>query len=173
MRAVVIDRPGVGTVADAPGGEFSVGASVAAMMGGMGRGFDGGYAEFVSVPAGSVVPFSGSLGWDILGAVPEMLQTAAGSLRVGLQAVGGQSLLIRGEASSVGLALATLGELRGMTVLATTRNPASRALLEAAGVHHVIIHDGDTAAQVRQIVLFRARGFQAGLRPRPCRRRSF
>lgn len=142
----------VGVVMDAPGGEFPAGASVAALMGGMGRAFDGGYAEFVLVPVGSVVPFESSLGWDVLGAVPEMLQTAAGSLRIGLEAVDGQSLLIRGGTSSVGLALAILGSMRGMTVLATTRNPASRDLLEAAGVHHVIIDDGEVAKAVREIV---------------------
>jgi NADPH2:quinone reductase len=142
----------VGVVADAPGGEFRIGTSVAAMMGGMGRAFDGGYAEYVSVPATSVVPFSSALGWDVLGALPEMLQTAAGSLRVGLQAVDGQSLLIRGGTSSVGLALATLGSLRGMTVVATTRNPASRDLLQAAGADHVIIDDGLVAARVREFV---------------------
>lgn len=142
----------VGVVADAPGGEFRIGTSVAAMMGGMGRAFDGGYAEYVSVPATSVVPFSSALGWDVLGALPEMLQTAAGSLRVGLHAVDGQSLLIRGGTSSVGLALATLGSLRGMTVVATTRNPASRDLLQAAGADHVIIDDGLVAARVREIV---------------------
>jgi NADPH2:quinone reductase len=142
----------VGTIEQAPGGEFPVGTKVAAMMGGMGRSFDGGYAEYVSVPARIVVPFTSTLGWSVLGAIPEMLQTAAGSLRVGLQAVDGQTLLIRGGTSSVGLALATLGSMRGMTVLATTRNPASRQLLKAAGADHVIVDDGSIADRVREIV---------------------
>ena len=142
----------VGTIAEAPGGEFPVGTRVAAMMGGMGRTFDGGYAEYATVPSSIVVPFTSELAWDVLGAVPEMLQTAAGSLRVGLEAVDGQSLLIRGGTSSIGLALATIASLRGMTVLSTTRNPASRRLLEDAGVDHVIIDDGDVAAQAREIV---------------------
>ena len=142
----------VGVVAEAPGGEFAVGTQVAALMGGMGREFDGGYAQYVSVPASSVVPFSSSLGWEVLGAVPEMLQTAAGSLRVGLEAVDGQSLLIRGGTSSVGLALATLGSLRGMTVISTTRNPNSRALLETAGATHVIVDDGAIAGKVRDLI---------------------
>jgi len=142
----------VGTVAAAPGGEFAVGTKVAAMMGGMGRQFDGGYAEYVSVPASIVLPFSSSLDWTVLGAVPEMLQTAAGSLRVGLEAVDGQSLLIRGGTSSIGLALATLGAARGMTVISTTRNPGSRELLESAGATYVIIDTGEVAAQVRELV---------------------
>src|SRR6187402_2766544 len=49
--------PGIeatGIVHLAPGGEFEPGTQVATMMGGMGRVFDGGYAEFVSVPANQV-----------------------------------------------------------------------------------------------------------------------
>ena len=41
--------PGIeaaGVVAQCPCGEFPVGQQVAAMMGGMGRVFDGGYAEY-------------------------------------------------------------------------------------------------------------------------------
>ena len=63
---------------------------------------DGGYAEFTCVPAGQVVPFTSALDWATLGAVPEMLQTAYGSLTVGLDAQAGQTILIRGGSSSVG-----------------------------------------------------------------------
>ena len=142
----------VGVVVEAPNGEFTEGAQVAALMGGMGRTYDGGYAEYVSVPAETVVPFSSDLDWTILGAVPEMLQTAAGSLRVGLQAVDGQSLLIRGGTSSIGLTLAVLARLRGMTVFSTTRSEAKRELLDKVGVDHVIIDGGEVAAAVRAII---------------------
>jgi len=141
----------VGTVVDAPGGEFATGTQVAALMGGMGRDFDGGYAQYVSVPVANVVPFVSSLGWEVLGAIPEMLQTAAGSLRVGLQAVDGQSLLIRGGTSSIGLALAVLGSSRGMTVISTTRNPARADLLRSSGVDHVLIDTGEIADAVRRL----------------------
>lgn len=114
-------------------------------MGGLGRSFDGGCAEFVVVPSAVVIPFASALEWDVL-------QTAAGSLRVRLGTVDGQSLLIRGGTSSIGPALATRGGLRGMTVISTTRNPGSRALLEAAGTKHVIIDSGEIAAQGRAIV---------------------
>lgn len=142
----------VGVVEAAPGGEFTPGTQVATMMGGMGRSFDGGYAEFVNVPVVQVIPFTSELPWAMLGAVPEMLQTAAGSLEVGLQAAAGQTLLIRGGTSSVGMALAVLGTLRGLTVLATTRNPAKAASLHRLGVDHVIIDDGHIADRVRELV---------------------
>ena len=146
--------PGIeatGVVAAAPGGEFESGAQVVTMMGGMGRLFDGGYAEFVTVPASQVIPFRSELPWSTLGAVPEMLQTAYGSLEVGLQALDGQSLLIRGGTSSIGMAIAVLAKLRDMTVLATTRKPENAASLERLGVDHVIIDDGTIAPGVRRV----------------------
>src|SRR6516164_274632 len=44
----------VGLVEEAPGGEFSKGDVVATAMGGMGRDFDGGYAEYTCLPASQV-----------------------------------------------------------------------------------------------------------------------
>jgi NADPH:quinone reductase len=142
----------VGLVADCPGGEFAAGQQVAALMGGMGRVFDGGYAEYTCVPAGQVVPFRSELDWAVLGAVPEMLQTANGSLDVGLDAMPGQSVLIRGGTSSVGMAIAVLARQRGMTVLSTTRSQARSAALSGLGVEHVLIDDGNVAAQVRRVI---------------------
>src|SRR5207253_2683150 len=82
----VLGIEATGVVAAAPGGEFEEGEQVAAMMGGMGRTFDGGYAEFTNVPATQVIAFRSELDWATLGAIPEMLQTAHGSLTVGLDA---------------------------------------------------------------------------------------
>jgi NADPH:quinone reductase-like Zn-dependent oxidoreductase len=147
--------PGIeatGVVEEAPGGEFQPGTQVAALMGGMGRTIDGGYAEYVTVPASSVVPFSSSLDWAVLGAVPEMLQTAYGSLTVGVDAKPGDSLLIRGGTSSIGLALVVLAKQRGLTVFATTRSATKAPVLEAAGVDHVIIDDGAVEGAVRRII---------------------
>jgi NADPH2:quinone reductase len=147
--------PGIeatGVVEAAPGGEFAPGTQVVTMMGGMGREFDGGYAEYLLVPAAQVIPFRSELPWKQLGAVPEMLQTANGSLQVGLDAQAGQTVLIRGGTSSVGLAAAVLAKLRGLTVLATTRREAARGLLESVGVDHIIIDGGEVASHVRELV---------------------
>jgi NADPH2:quinone reductase len=147
--------PGIeatGVVVAAPSGEFAPGQTVMTMMGGMGREFDGGYAEYVVVPAHQVIPFRSELPWEQLGAVPEMLQTAAGSLRVGLDAQRGQSVLIRGGTSSVGLTIAVLAKLQGLTVYATTRRPEAVEQLRSVGVDHVLIDDGEVAAQIRELV---------------------
>jgi NADPH:quinone reductase-like Zn-dependent oxidoreductase len=142
----------VGVVDSAPGGEFEPGTQVAALMGGMGRTIDGGYAEYVSVPAASVVPFTSSLDWSVLGAVPEMLQTAHGSLSTGVDLRRGDSLLIRGGTSSIGLALAVLAKQQGLTVISTTRDAARAGILEAVGVDHILIDAGSVAEAVRRII---------------------
>jgi NADPH2:quinone reductase len=147
--------PGIeaaGVVEEAPGGEFAPGQQVVTMMGGMGRDFDGGYAEFVLVPVSQVIAFRSDLPWDIVGAVPEMLQTAYGSLMVGVRATDGDSLLIRGGTSSIGLAIAVLAKRRGMTVLSSTRNESRRGLLESMGIDHVLIDNGELAPRVREIL---------------------
>ncbi|MBW0114420.1 zinc-binding alcohol dehydrogenase family protein [Pseudonocardia abyssalis] len=147
--------PGIeatGVVAVCPGGEFDPGQQVAAMMGGMGRTFDGGYAEYTCVPATQVIAFRSDLDAATLGAVPEMLQTAYGALTVGLDAQPGQTLLIRGGTSSIGLAAAVLAKRRGLAVLATTRDLGRADVLHRAGVDHAVLDDGAVAARVRAIV---------------------
>src|SRR5206468_3542141 len=90
--------------------------------------------------------------WSTLGAVPEMLQTSYGSLTVGLDAQRGQSLLIRGGSSSIGMATAVLAKRLGMTVFSTTRNPDKAEALTRIGVDHVLVDDGAVAQLVRQLV---------------------
>lgn len=92
----------VGVVEEAPGGEFPKGATVATAMGGMGRQFDGSYAEYACVPAKQVQRVQTQLPWETLGAIPEMLQTAWGSLFRSLKLAKGERLLAHGSASHRG-----------------------------------------------------------------------
>jgi NADPH:quinone reductase-like Zn-dependent oxidoreductase len=108
-----------GTVVSAPGGQFEPGQTVCAMMGGMGREFDGSYAEYTCVPRSSVFPIQTDLPWEILGALPEMFQTCHGSLHTGLGAKPGETLLIRGGTSSIGLTTLAMAKRIGLNVLTT------------------------------------------------------
>jgi NADPH:quinone reductase-like Zn-dependent oxidoreductase len=96
------------------------GTTVAAVMGEMGRDFDGGYAEYALLPDDLLMPITTTLRWEVLAALPESFLTAYGALDA-LGAGPGDRLLIRGGTSSVGLAAAAIARSRGIEVTATSR----------------------------------------------------
>lgn len=97
----------VGIVAASTDPRLPEGTTVAAVMGEMGRDFDGGYAEYAVLPNALLMPITTTLPWDVLAALPESYLTAQGSLDA-LGVASGDRLLIRGGTSSVGMAAAAI-----------------------------------------------------------------
>jgi NADPH:quinone reductase-like Zn-dependent oxidoreductase len=131
----------VGVVAASTAPSLPAGTTVAAVMGEMGRAFDGGYAEYALLPNALLMPVTTRLPWEVLAALPETYLTAQGALDA-LGVRPGERLLIRGGTSSLGLAAATIAHGHGVEVAATTRRPAKAGVLTAAGVDHVLVDDG-------------------------------
>ncbi|MEL7003346.1 MAG: zinc-binding alcohol dehydrogenase family protein [Bacteroidota bacterium] len=141
----------VGIIEEDISGTYQKGQQVAAIMGEMGRSFDGGYAEYTLVPLDIVFPFTSQLPWNILGAIPEMFQTVSGSLNQALEIQSGETLLIRGGTSSIGMLASQLAKTKGLTVIATTRNTDKRQALLDNGADHIVIDNGRIADQVKAL----------------------
>jgi NADPH:quinone reductase-like Zn-dependent oxidoreductase len=80
-----------------------------------------------------------------------MYQTVHGSLHLALKIGEGETLLIRGGTSSIGMLAAQVAKLHGLIVLATTRNPKKERKLLENGVTQVLIDDGDLEPQLRRL----------------------
>lgn len=143
----------VGEVIRDPAGVFRTGQRVATAMGGMQFSRNGSYAERVTVLRQNVVSLDNSdLHWDDLAALPEAYLTVWGALDRSLAIKAGQTLLVRGATSSVGLAAVTYAKARGLHVIATTRAASNRDRLQQMGADEIVVDTGEIAPQVREIV---------------------
>ena len=140
----------VGIVDSCPGGEFPVGAKVAALMGGLGRTINGSYAEYTRVRASNVALIESELPWALLAALPETYATAWTCLFRNLNLAAGQTLLIRGATSSFGQAAIKMAVAAGARVIATTRSRARSAKLEELGASRVELEAPDLAARIAE-----------------------
>jgi NADPH:quinone reductase len=138
----------VGRVKADPGRRFKPGQTVMALVGGMGRSINGSYAELVTVPGSNVVAIDSDLPWEDLAAIPESYATAWTSL-IGILAVAtDQVVAIRGATSALGQAAVNIAAHAGARVIATTRNPARAAALEALGAREVLLESVELAKRV-------------------------
>lgn len=120
----------VGEVADPSDSGFPTGQKVCALMGGMGRSFNGSYAEYALLPENHVFPVTSSLSWTEMAAVPETYFTAWGSLFQCLHLKEGERLLIRGATCALGYAAAQIARTCGAYVIGTTHRKEKMSLLK-------------------------------------------
>lgn len=140
----------VGIVKSCPGGEFPVGAKVAALMGGLGRTINGSYAQFTRAPVSNVALIESDLSWAELAVIPETYATAWTCLYRNLEIEAGQTVIIRGATSSFGQAAVNLAVNAGAKVIATTRNRDRFAKLEALGVSRVELEGPDLSKRIAE-----------------------
>ena len=139
----------VGEIADASDRGLAVGQKVIAMMGGMGRSFHGGYAEYALLPVSHVFAVESGLSWERLAAMPETYFTAWGSLFECLQLKPDDTLLVRGATCAMGYAAIQIAKALGCKVIATTHRESKLPLL--AGVDEAMLDDGPLAGKVHGV----------------------
>jgi NADPH:quinone reductase len=122
---------------------------VVALMGGMGRSFDGSYAEYALLPRSNVFAVDTDLDWSDLAAIPETYFTAYGSLFDCLQLQPTDSLLVRGATSALGLAAVQLAKSIGCTVMGTSRQVSRLETLRRCGVDWPLVDDAGLDDQVQ------------------------
>ena len=154
IRADYIKKPiipgieGVGEVADPSDTGLTLGTKVCMLMGGMGRAWDGSYAEYCLVPASrlfAIPETARNLPWATLAAIPETYYTAWGSLFEGLRLKPSDTLLVRGASCGLGYAAVQVAHALGSRVIATTHREEYAASLRNFGACEVAIDNGSLA----------------------------
>jgi len=144
--------PGIecaGIVVDGLDTDLAPGERVVACMGGMGREFDGSYAEYALLPRRIVFPIESELPWDALGAVPETFFTAWGSLFECLNMTKDDTLLIRGATCALGYAALQIAMALGCKVIATTHRESKLPLIQEADA--AVLDDGRLTGKIHGV----------------------
>lgn len=124
---------------------LQVGQKVVTVNGGFGRAFDGSYEEYALVPNQQLYPVQYDGDWVQLASYPEDFFTAYGAIKT-TKLSKGQSLLVRGGTSTVGIAAIQLAKSLGYKVTATSRSEKRLTKLTELGADHVIL-DTDNRLQ--------------------------
>lgn len=130
---------------------FEKGDKVCALMGGMGRSFDGSYAEYALLPEHHVFKVSSNLSWAEMGAVPETYFTAWGSLFECLQLKPNDTLLIRGATCALGYAAIQLAKALGCKVIGTTHRESNFPLLKQFDIDEIVLDDGKLEGKIKGV----------------------
>lgn len=141
----------VGEIADPSDSGLKKGQKVCALMGGMGRSFNGSYAEYALLPLSHVFPINSNLSWEEMAAVPETYFTAWGSLFECLHLQKGENLLIRGATCALGYAAAQIARALGANVIGTTHKKEKFPLLEGKADQILLDDKAYLSSQYRNI----------------------
>ncbi|SHJ23712.1 putative NAD(P)H quinone oxidoreductase, PIG3 family [Roseomonas rosea] len=113
----------------------------------------GGYAEFCAVPAPQCMPVPRGLSFAQAATLPEVFFTAWNNVFWLGRLAEGETLLVQGGTSGVGLAAIQMARhLRGATVLATSSSAGKRAVCLEYGAHYVVDYrEADWPEQLRAL----------------------
>lgn len=135
---------------------WTIGDAVCALTNG------GGYAEYVAVPEGQVLPVP--RGWSTIEAatLPENAFTVYDSLFSRARLRAGETVLVHGGTSGIGTTAIMFAKALGATVIATAGTPAKcAACIELGAAHAIDYRSADFVAEVERLT--QGRGVDAVL----------
>lgn len=141
----------VGEIDDPSDSGLVKGQKVVALMGGMGRSFNGSYAEYALLPSHHVFPVESKLSWTDMAAIPETYFTAWGSLFQCLRLTPQDVLLVRGATCALGYVAIQLAKALGCKVIGTTHRESKINLLSEAGCDEWILDNGSLRGKVHGV----------------------
>ena len=106
----------------------------------LGNAVDGGNCELIAIAAVNVIPIPDNLGFREAASVPLVFLTAFHMLTGRAAVRPGQTVLVLGANSGVGIAAIQLAKLYGATVIATAGDDRKAQLAKELGADHVINH---------------------------------
>ncbi|HEY1270858.1 MAG TPA: zinc-binding dehydrogenase [Terriglobales bacterium] len=106
----------------------------------LGNAVDGGDCELIAVPAVNVIPIPDKLDYNQAASVPLVFLTAFHMLTGRASLRPGQTVLVLGANSGVGIAAVQIAKLFNATVIATAGNETKIARALELGADHVIDH---------------------------------
>jgi NADPH:quinone reductase-like Zn-dependent oxidoreductase len=106
----------------------------------LGNGVDGGNCELVAVPGANVIPIPDSLGFNEAASVPLVFLTAFHMLTGRASIRPGQTVLVLGANSGVGIAAIQIAKLFQATVIATAGDERKIQKAKELGADYVIDH---------------------------------
>ena len=122
--------------------EFKEGDAVCALLQG------GGYAEYCAVNAGQVLPIPGSLDMDAAASLPEAYFTVWSNVFEFGRLQPGESLLVHGGSSGIGVAAIQLAHARGHEVFTTAGSDEKCRFCEQLGARRAINYKSDDFVSV-------------------------
>jgi len=118
----------------------------------LGETTQGGYSEYMVVPAANVAPYPGALSFPEAASSLLPFLTAWQMLVLRAQVRPGQWVLVQGAASGVGVAAVQIARLFGARVIATASTEAKLAQAKELGAEHLINYvEDDFVSAARQI----------------------
>ena len=112
----------------------------------------GGYAEYVAVPARNLLPIPDKLSFDQACSVPLVFLTAWHMLVTRAHLVPGETVLVWAAGSGVGSAAVQVAKLLGAKVIATVGNDTKREKAQRLGADFVLNHQTqDIPSEIKRI----------------------